>query len=341
VPPKIIESGEDVQNQEPVDLQPTPKGMTAKTRNLILLGFGVVAIIIGVVVFMLVIANKEQPKPISTTDATTLFYDMVVTASQKNKAALTYAVRDFDSKAQLDAHSPTQRLFSMAELDSRTKEYRAVFADQIGSGETARYIVRRCVDAKTLEPDVTGTIQTLEDMQNTIKGPFKESTGGTVNDCDVADPRRLGRISDGIIPVGLTNQQANALKQALQESEFLVIGDGGVAVYQQKPVRKLELTSNSIAGTGSFFQSVKQSGLQLTTGSGDVGPDSYRFDDMATSDNVQGYFLVDEQTKLPVYSEFTSVGLLYSSKQGKQIKQQYAYPDSLTITRDTPLTILE
>jgi hypothetical protein len=331
-----------VQNQEPVESSQTPKGVAAKTKNMILLSIGAVAaIIIGVVIFIMITANKEQPKPVNTTDATALFYDMVVTASQKIKAGLTYAERDFDSKAQFDAHSPSGRRFSVAELDSTTKEYRAVFADQIGNGETARYIVRRCIDGKTLEPDVTGLIQTLEDMQDVIKGPFKESTGGTVNDCDVADPRRIGRISDGVMPLGLTTQQADALKHALKESEFLVIEDGGSATYQQKPVRKLKLTTNSIAGTGSFSESVKQSGIQLTTDKGEVGPDSYHFDDMATSDNVQGYFLVDEQTKLPVYSEFTSVGLLDFSKQGRQVKQQYVYPDSLTITRDTPLTILE
>lgn len=327
---------------EPNQLSPTPE----RPKNRIIIIVAAIAIAV-IAVGAIVATNLGNRQPVTNQNsAETLFDDMLTTTAVKSKVQLSYAQHDFDSKSDLEAQKSSRQHYSVGELDAATKQYRTVFASQLSSGDLAYYLVQRCLDGKAYRPDAFAQqIKTIDDVKNILKQPFIEvpaSNSADAEDCDANNPDHLGRATDGVIPVGLTEQQAKSWVTNLKDAKFLQVRDGGTTTYNQKLVRKINLTTASLAGSGNFFQAVQAgAGVQLTTKDGKVGPDAYRLEAMATSDNIEGFYLVDEATKLPVYSEFTSIGLLNDNKKGSVIKQAYSYPDSLGLNLSSTINILE
>jgi hypothetical protein len=322
------------QNQEDAALQQEPSYPNRQRRIITFIALGAIALILIFLAAFALFSNKPTETS-GQSEASKLFYDMLAAASTKTKAQLTYVQQDFNTKADLDAKKSASQQYSVAELDSASKKYRAVYANQLGPAGDQYYTVRRCLDGKMFKPDVFAlSLKTVEDVKKALTQPFVEVAADSTEteDCDVTNPDRLGRVTDGVIPVGLTQQQAESLQRNIQEANFVVIEDAGQTTYQQKSVRKLNITTNSIAGAANFYDSAQKSG---------VGTDTFRFEEMATTDNIHGFYLIDEQTKLPVYSEFTSVGLRNSGKKGSVIKQIYAYPEALTLTQTSTINTLE
>lgn len=285
-----------------------------------------------------------------------LFDDMARAAAAKSRVQLTYAEKSFKSKADYTAHTVLDQQYSVAEVDVPTKEYRAVYANQQGSSTgLTYYTVRRCLTGKMFEPEGFAlAYKTLDAVKGVLQQPFRVTVDNSeANDCSLSDPDHPGRVTDGIIPVGLSQDQIEGWLRNLHEASFVQLEDKGMTTYNQKPVRKLRVVTNSLAGAGNFFDAVKKgAGLQLTTDSGAVGADSYRLDHMATSDNIDGFYLIDEQTKLPLYSEFVTLALLKDDSgeapsnqngttQGRVFKQLYAYPESLSLGQTSTINTLE
>jgi hypothetical protein len=272
--------------------------------------------------------------------------DMFAAAAAKKQVRLTYAEQRYESRTAFEAKQVKSQFYSVAELNLDTKDYRAVYAKQLGSGELS-YAVRRCLDEKMYRSDANAlAYQTLDDVKAALAKSFTVTVadGTEARDCSLTNPDHPGRLTDGVIPIGLNKQQTEGWLAALYEDDFLQVADKGMTTYGQKSVRKIQIASNSLGGAGNFFTAAQNgAGLQLVADGGDAGADAYRLDHMATSDNVSGFYLIDEATKLPVYSEFTTAALLggNNDKAGSVMKQAYAYPDALTLNQTSTINTLE
>ncbi len=273
--------------------------------------------------------------------------DMFAAAAAKKQVRLTYAEQRYESRTAFEAKQVKSQFYSVAELNLDAKDYRAVYAKQLGSGELGYYAVRRCLDEKMYRSDANALAdRTLDDAKAALTQPFTVTVadGTEARDCSLTNPDHPGRLTDGIIPIGLNKQQTEDWLAVLHEDNFLQVADKGTTTYGQKPVRKIQIASNSLGGAGNFFTAAQNgTGLQLVADGGDAGADAYRLDHMATSDNVNGFYLIDEATKLPVYSEFTAAALLgdNNDKAGSVMKQAYAYPDALTLNQTSTINTLE
>jgi hypothetical protein len=330
---------------DPVTAPSAPPKRGAKRWLWIILG---ILVVVSIIWFVVSMASKtEAPGTEESSAAQKMLDDMFTAAAAKTKVHLEYAERQYDSKADQAAGTVKDQFFSAGELDSSTKEYRAVYADQQNTGIGPTYALVRCQNGNMYKPAASAySFKTWIDVKNALAQPFTAVTPADTaegQNCSVDYPKHLGRVTDGVIPVGLNQEQITDWLNNLHESNFIQVKDEGVTQYAKRQVRKLHITTNSLAGTGSFYSAVQQgAGLQLETDSGEAGLDSYRFEHMSTSDNIDGFYLVDQETNLPVFSEFTSLGLkVEDQKSGKVLKHLYAYPDQLFLNERATLNPLE
>lgn len=330
------------------DVTNQPTGVPPKkTKRLVLVIVGALLLVSLVWAAISFMSKSSAPGTNGQpTAATQLFDDMLATAAAKKLVQLTYAERGYESRAAFEAKQVRDRLYSVAEFDLNTKDYRAVYANELGSGGLNYYMVRRCLDGKMYRGgDNAFAYRTVEDVKTALTQPFTVTVADSeAQDCSLTNSNRPGRLTDGVIPIGLDEQQIEGWLAALHEDNFLQVEDKGMTTYDQKSVRKLQMTTSSIGGVGSFYTAAKNgAGLQLTDDGGEAGADSYRLDHMATSNNISGFYLIDEATKLPVYSEFVSAALLgdNNDKAGTVMKQVYAYPNALTLGQTSTINTLE
>lgn len=330
------------------DLTNQPAGLPPKkTKRLVLAIVG--ALLLVSIVWAIISFMSKSSAPGTNgrhSAATQLFDDMLATAAAKKTVGLTYAELGYESRATFEAKQVKDRVYSVAELDLSTKDYRAVYADELGSANLAYYMVRRCLGGQMYRSDANAlAYRTVQDVKAALMQPFTVTVAESeAQDCSLTNPNHPGRLTDGVIPIGLDEQQTKGWLAALHADDFLQVEDKGMTTYGQKSVRKLQVTSSSIGGVGSFFTAAKNgTGLQLATDEGETGADSYRLDHMATSDNISGFYLIDEETKLPVYSEFTAAALLgdNNDKAGRVMKHAYTYPEALTLDQTSTISTLE
>lgn len=318
-----------------------------RRRGLRLALIGLALLLVGAVVLWLVNRQKDTPVQSSAQAETTLF-EMFTTAATKDKIHLTYAERKFNSPEDRQKNVVSNESYSVAEADSAAKDFRSVYITRSGSSSRPSYSLGRCLNGQVYVPQTTtGVISSLSAAESSLRSqslaplPLTDD-GEQPEGCQLTDARRNGRLTDGIIPLGLNTTQANGWLKHLKAAQFLIVKNEGNTTYKDTPVQKIRLVTNSLAGVGSFYEAVKSgAGLQLTDPeSGAPGPDAYRLDDIPSMDNLDGFYLIDKQTKLPVYSEFTTASLL-NNKSGYVFKQAYQYPEQLSLSTASQLEILQ
>lgn len=302
----------------------------------------------GVWAAISLLINNSQPNN-SSQAAVALFDDMLRTAAAKTTTRLTYSQLDFADRNSFANNAPEDQTYSVSEFDLLTKDYRALFATTTGGA--TRFEAMRCLDGKTLrsanQPLIVG-YQTIKATQKAFEQPFSDDVTQTRGDaCALSDPGHTARITDGIIPVGLSSTQIAAWLSMVHKNAGLTISDQGTTTYRHKKVRQLHLATNGIAGSGIFtYILAKSTGIELKTPDGQPGKEAYRLENMAMSSDIDGFYLIDEQSKLPLYSQFTSTQLVKDqhdpgSKNGKMVKYAYEYPQNVTLSQASSLVIAE
>lgn len=275
-----------------------------------------------------------------------LFTDMLSTAAQKTKVQLLSSFKYWDEGVATTA-TPYKNHLSFAEFDASAKKFNTINAAVLSQG-TAE--AEKCLDGKPHR--YPSTDKTMAGLVATLNNPAaKEGVFADPNSpfspCNVERSRRVGQFSDGVIPVGMTAEQVTSWLNYLKARELFDVKDEGKADYKGKQVRKLSFTINPKRDNMSLFYAVRDGDTGKTGGlnfNWEVNFGMQIGADLATPPGMTGYYLVDERTKLPVYSEFTSAvpeGKQPATVPSFKQKAEYTYPDQLSITKDTKITILE
>lgn len=340
-------------NQSPVTPQQTPQPLsqqppasaTKKSKKL--------WIIAGVVVLALLVISSVVrmfsggPNTANTGgDSNKLFTDMLSAAAQKTKVQQLTTFKLW-SEGVDTATPPQDDQLSFSEFDAATKKFNTINAAVTSRGAAE---AEKCLDGKPHRYLIEGkTLAALVEGLNspsTREGAYTDPNG-PYSPCNVERSRRVGKFSDGVIPVGMTADQVKSWLGYFKARNLFTVKDEGKTEYKGKQVRKLSFTVNPERGNMGLFYAVRDGDTSQTNGLNFNWEENFGMQigaDLANPPSMTGYYLVDEQTKLPVFSEFTSA--VPQGKQPAEVpsfkqKAEYTYPSQLTITNDTKLTILE
>lgn len=269
----------------------------------------------------------------SAPQAKELFYTMVETAAQKDRVAYAYE----RTKPKVGQASGVH-VKSLAEYEYSSKKYSTVFASEAIIAQ-----IGRCVNGKEyINPDVRYPSDFAE-AEEALRGKSQENTRTSTQACDYLKPRYEGNFTDGILPVGATAQQAKNMADELRFRDTIVLKDEGTATYEGKQGRKISFlldpkTTNLPDKAGVFFYAFRDGRTGKVGGNGvDVDAIDAQFSmRLQHADGIKGFYLIDESTKLPIYSEIVTIGSEPDFSPDTALST-YEYPESFTIGPNTPL----
>lgn len=327
----------------------------------------VAVLAIGLVFFALPGNKKEDAKTANSNDPAVAanFYDILAKgASQQNIRVAQYRTT-YATKADLEAKTdPGYIQSSIGELVNN--KYRGVYAQR--PYDKTEFNMERCIDGASYWDGlgVAGGAQrtapkTLAESNEYLKQMYRVTEATSFTVCPYVGIMPGGiidlapaRMSDGLMPVTLTETQAANWKNKLQAANLFAIKDEGMVTQNGKQLRKYSFEPRGDASTLNeqlydiFFETAE---IEKITREHPKAEWKYEFISINTANGggIKGYYLVDEQLGLPVYSELKGVGDDKEKDSSKPVrkanlgynKQTYAYPTASTIELTTPLEILE
>lgn len=298
--------------------------------------FIIVSVIVGSAIIALGISVAKGTFK-KTSPAEEQFLTMLETTAQKTKVRYNYELTR--PKA---SNFPAVYAHSLTEYDSQSHNYGVVFVSD-GLSSSAR----RCVDGKEYLPTPNKYPDTLAEAEATISGEWKVNTPDIFGTCDYGKSRFEGSFTDGILPVGLTAGQAKNMVTGLKGRGGVVYTDEGTATYNGKMGRKIGFeVSEAKTGTKNranvFFYAFRD-GPSNTVGKNvdDLNKMGDHFEsrlhDTTPQPELKGFYIIDEKTNLPIYSEIKTVAGGIPDFTPTTILSEYAFPDSLDMSVKTPL----
>ena len=340
-----------------------------KHRNRMIL-FSIVASILIVVTIVTIVTTiyrvnepKGQPAK-NTSQANDALYAALANAAQQQRIRVamlrhTYA-NVADSKSQTNAGVIAS---TVSEIDTAKGKYRNVFANK-NLGKDS-YSLGRCLDgtnyidgkpesqkpktlveANRLLPRIPRVTQNLQFVTCKRVGLFPATAS-----VDLAPVR----LSDGVFPVTLQPNQANAWKDKLKAADIFTVTDEGEQTFDGKTVRKYSFAPKGGWHTVNqqlydiFYEAAEIQKIKSENNPNAQYDYSFISSNPANSGGVKGYYLVDTQAKLPVYSELQGLNTDKPTGEKSDIarlhigvsKQKYSYPEALTLTDRSLLEIIE
>lgn len=273
----------------------------------------------------------------SSAEAT--FLKMFETASQKNKVRYAYELT-----RPKTADFPAVFVQSLAEYDATNKDYRVAFVS-----DSIFPRAERCIDGKEYEP--VEDPDTLDEAKAAMQGEMKERKSTSyLGTCKYQTPRFHGSFTDGILPVGLDAERAKKTVQGLKGRGGVSFTDEGSATYKGKTGRKISFEiSEQKTGTkhrANIFFYAFRDGPSNKVGANvpslDTMRDNFetRLHDTTPQPELKGFYIIDEKTNLPIYSEIVTVAGGLSDFTPTTIWSEYAFPDSLSMDLKTPLVTI-
>lgn len=300
--------------------------------------FIVIASIVGLVFIVwplvVLVINSLSGSSASVSAADT-FYEMLETAGQKKKVHFLY-----ETKRAASGEEKPLYVRSLAELDGATKEYSVAFIS-----DTTWVRAGRCVKGKEYatalkDPD------TLMEAEDVIKGKWTVSTDRfSASTCDYKRSRYHGSVTDAILPHGATEAQVKGMIEGLKSRDAIAYKDEGIVTYDGKKARKISFelskqkSGKSNADAGVFFFTFRD-GASSKVGANfaDLDGISEHFEDRlyqtSPTPELKGYYLIDEQERLPLFSEIATIGQGVAPTTYTNV---YSFPDVLTMNEGTPL----
>jgi len=317
--------------------QPTPEVTTSapkKSQATLYIILGVIGglVVLGGIIAVIVMLISNATGSSSSSSAATLFYDTLSNASQQTKVHFAAETTRYKNEAAKAANKIDKYNQSLAEFDTKTKQYSAVYAYD----DTIIPSNGRCVQNK--EYKVTGYLyKDFAAARTALNTPSTElmpqSAYNKYGACTYDDFSRNGLLSDGVIPLGFTSAQSKDWLTALQAQNAFSVKDEGTATYKGQTGRKISFALNKgVTCEDLYF--AQQDG---TTGThGGLNSNKYLYEETyfssSNTTSLKGFYIIDEKTKLPIYSEMQTVAIPGLESDAITAKQHYSFPTTLTMT---------
>lgn len=308
------------------------------------------------------------PSPAGSDQAEELLFGALQNAARQQRIRVAMYRETFATEADANSRERVGNIASaVSEVDTEKAQYRSVFANNILQNDG--FTVGRCVDKATyidnykdkslrpktlaeavphLQPAPKGSIFTISEPLIFITCPHLGlMPGGSV---------AMSRLSDGVLPVTLSDAQAADWAAKARAAKLFTIKDEGTVTRGGVQLRKMGFAPPQ----GDF--TVNQKLFDIFVEAGEIekikreqpkAEVDYEFQSInpANSGGVGGFYLLDEAKKLPVYSELYGTNSDKPVASGKdagakahniaRTKQSYDFPASLTMDVDTPLEFLD
>ncbi len=330
----------------------------------------VLVFVAGLLIFLLAPHTKEattddtSSSKNSSPQAEEIFYRTIENAAKQQQVAVSMYRETFANAADADAHKNVGTIASsVSEVDTKTGKYSSVFAHNLLQSDKS-FSIGRCVNNVTYYENFTKT-ERPKNLDN-IEKYLQVNTEGNLYKLDqplrniacpylgllpASPPLPVARLSDGLIPVTLSETQAKNYTKELKAASFFVVEDKGTETYNGKKVRKIAFTPKQDQNL-----KINEKLYDIFYKTGEIEkikaehPDAqwqYEFLTMnpANAGGIGGYYLIDEATQLPVYSQLYSTyrdteydGTNRTAALVARTKQEYRFGQALSITTQTPLT---
>jgi hypothetical protein len=296
-------------------------------------------------------------------------YGALGNAARQQKLRVGMYRETFATKDDADARQNVGTFASsVSEVDTKAGKYRSVFAHNLLE-EDGSFSIGRCIDGTTYseayQSPATNTTRakTLQEAAGQLglvpSGNLYQVTQPlTFIACPhlgllpANPPIAVARLSDGVFPVTLSDQQAQKWQTKLEAAKLFDVKDEGMVEKDGKTLRKISFTSkdDDLTVNQKLYDMFHEAGeIKKIKSEQPKAEVDYEFQSINPNKTggVGGYYLIDEAKNLPIYSE------LYGTNEDKEAgksraaglniartKQTYAYPDQLTIELATPLEFL-
>ncbi len=356
-----------------VDPLPTPAAPSPKRNRPLLWGIIGGALVIVAVLIFLVVGKKDSPdqsgSKASSADASQL-YDMLGNAAGQPKIRVGMYRETYANKADADAKQNVGSVASsVSEVDTVAGKYRSVFAHNLLQDDKM-FSVGRCIDNDTYNEAYNTTLnhEPRAASLDTIASHLTLAPQGHIYKVTEplvfipcphlgllpsSPPLAVSRLSDGVFPVTLTQQQATNWAAKVKAANLFDVKDEGMVEHDGKQLKKISFSpkNNSLTVNKSLYDTFYQTG-EIDKIKREQPKAEWQYEFLSinpiNTGSVGGFYLVDEKTKLPVYSELYGTNpdkkTGASRAAGKNIartKQTYAFPGALTMDLSTPLEFLK
>lgn len=326
----------------------------------------VIVVIVGIVIAGLINGSgtrrTDTPSDGKTSEASELFYNSLANAAKQQKLRVAMYRATYATNADAESNQNVgTRSASVAEIDSDIGKSRSVYATN--TSDASKYSYGRCLDGVTYVDNFFGssdkrpvTLEEADEALKTNRRVFKSTVDG-FSPCPklgvlpgaVPDLASF-RYSDGVFPVTLSEAQAENWKQKVKAANLFTIKDEGVSERNSQRLRKISITPKNEETVNRTLNDIfKEAGeiekIQREQPRAEV---QYEFISVGpiNTGSVGGFYLIDETTKLPVYSELYNTNPDKEDKdRGRQniarTKQTYAFGQPLSLTLESPLEIIK
>lgn len=349
----------------PTEQQPPSR----RTLYIVLATIGAVVVIVLLILIFMMQKSPQSAEKNAAAGAETKFYGALANAAKQQKLRVGMYRETFANKADADSRQNVGTIASsLSEIDTEAAKYRSVFAYNFLQNDNS-FSVGRCLDGTSYndyyQPPATRTdrAKTLDDAASRLQlmpqgNLFKVTEALTYISCPhigllpASPPLPVARLSDGVMPVTLSDSQAAAWQKKLIEANLFTVKDEGVVDRNGQKLHKFSFapSGDQFATNKQLYDIFYQTGeVQKIKSEHPTAEVDYEFQSInpINSGGIGGYYLIDMDKNLPVYSE------LYGTNPDKKVdesgaakrniahtKQTYSYPDQPTIDLNTPLEFL-
>ena len=324
-----------------------------------------VMIIIAVIVMGLISGGGTQKTDTKQSDAaSTLFYDALGNAAKQQQLRIAMYRATYATKADADSNQNigTQNS-SVAEVDTKAGKMRSAYATN--AVNTPQYTLGRCMDGVTYNDDYglrhierPTTLDAAAKVLQTNERLFKVTQALTFIPCPglgilpgaVPDLASF-RFSDGVMPVTLTDAQADNWKKKVAAANLFTFKDEGNVAREGKDLKKISFEPKDQTTANKDLYDIFEETAEIAKIKAEHPEAAYQYEFIAVNPSntgsVGGYYLIDESTKLPVYSELYGTNKERGAGESSSVsqfniartKQTYAFGAPLSLTYETPLEI--
>lgn len=351
-------------------MKPQLSGFWATKKALIIIAVTLVLLVLGGLAWWL-FARPQADNQLANqnSEARTLFYTALGKAAAQQKIRVSMYRETFANKADADARQQVGDITSsVSEVDATNDTYRSVFAHNLIQ-EDRSFTIGRCMNGTTylevFKPPATNTTRatSLAGVAPQLKlipeGNLAQVTQPLVFiSCPHlgllpgSSPVAEARLSDGVFPVTFSAAQAANWRQAMEEADLFSIQDAGTVEKDGKTLRKISFTPRQKTGVNKQLYNIFYQTGEIDKIKTEHPDAKWEYEFLAmnplSTGSVGGFYLINNETNLPEYSELystnpdkTSGQSASASRNIARTKQTYQYPSAPTITLETPLEFLQ
>ena len=348
-----------------------PLVLQSSRRNLYLIVGIVLVVAIGTAVIIAHLQKTPQSATVpSPPGPETKLYAALANAAKQKKLRVAMYRETFANQADANARRNVGNIASsLSEIDTGRGKYRSVFAHNILAPDHS-FSVGRCIDGKTYDdlysPPArrTDAPKTLQDAATRLSLlpdgnlyyvdiPAVNISCPHIGLMPASPPIAVARLSDGLMPVTFSGAEAAQWQKKLASARLFAVRDEGMVDHAGQKLHKFSFTPK---GDGLkvneklytiFYETGEIKKIKAEHPRAEV---AYEFQSInpLNSGGIKGFYLIDDHTNLPVYSELAGINpdKTFGETEGAarniaRTKQTYSYPTQLTIDLATPLAYLE